>query len=121
MHSRLVVKGWHLPPFLIAVFLFAESAGANPIAPYMIFDGFSYSETTTIKSAVEGSTDGGFRSGERQWSSSWIEIGVRSKHWGVGFVKRYDYDLRFSQGAAEIYWLTENKQTLPLGNEYQFP
>jgi len=116
MYDHSIQRGQLLLPLFLLTAMPTDVCLAEPVHPYFIIDSYSLSETIPIKSAFE---DGGeFRSGTRQWSSNWIELGVRSDHWGVGLVKRYDYDLRFSKDAAELYWLTDNKQALPIGKSY---
>lgn len=95
-----------------------SSADEYPIKPYFIFDSFSYSETVSIKSTFDSWEGDNFESGERQWTWNWVELGVQYKHWGVGVVQRYDYDLRFSEQTAEFLWLTKNKKDLPVGKRY---
>ncbi len=110
-----------LPLFFFSCsFLSAFSyADDDPVQPYFIFDSFSYSETVSIESAFDSWKGDDFESGERQWTWNWFELGVQYKHWAIGFVQRYDYDLRFSQQTAELYWLTANKKDLPTGKTYK--
>jgi len=93
-------------------------AGNLPFQPYFIFDSFSYSETVSIESAIDGWEGGSFDSGERQWTWNWVEAGVQYKHWAIGLVQRYDYDVRFSEQTAELLWLVMNKKDLPIGKKY---
>lgn len=37
---------------------------------------------------------------------------------GLSFVKRYEYDLRFSESTAEVYGLVKNKKDLPPGRQF---
>lgn len=118
MPTKSTLKGWLLPPFFLSVLATTQPGYADAVQPYFIFDSFSYSETVPIKDALEDWEGDSFESGERQWTWNWFELGMRYSHWGVGLVQRYDYDLRFSKDAAELYWLTSNKQPLPVGKEY---
>jgi hypothetical protein len=106
--------------FLSFLFLSAFSyADDYPVQPYFIFDSFSYSETVSIKSTIKDSwKNSDFESGERQWTWNWLEVGVQYKNWGIGYIKRYDYDMRFSEQTAEFFWLTKNKKDLPIGKKY---
>ena len=118
MLNKLRLKGWLLPSFFLTVLSATQNSHADSVQPYFIVDSFSYSETVPIKDALEDWESNDFESGERQWTWNWIELGVRYKRWGVGVVQRYDYDLRFSEDAAELYWRTSNKEPLPVGEEY---
>ncbi len=104
--------------FCGSLFLSTFSHADEYPKPYFISDSFSYSETVSIKSSFHSWKGDDFDSGERQWTWNWFEVGVRYKHWGVGLLQRYDYDLRFSQETAEFFWLTKNKRELPTGRKY---
>ena len=105
--------------FLIFIFLPQSSyADEYPVQPYFIMDSFSYSETVSIESTLHGWKGDDFHSGKRQWSWNWVELGVQYQHWGLGLVKRYDYDLRFSKETSEFYWLVANKKDLSTGTQY---
>lgn len=109
-----------LPLFFISCLLFSAFSYADeyPVQPYIIFDSFSYSETVSIKSTFDSWKSDKFKSGERQWTWNWFELGVQYQHWGIGIVKRYDYNLQFSKDTAEFYWLVANKKDLPNNRQY---
>ncbi|MBL4607634.1 MAG: hypothetical protein JKY01_07390 [Pseudomonadales bacterium] len=106
-----------MPPFFLALTLSLPSY-AGALKPYVIFDMQAHSETVPIKDAMEDWEGNSFERGENQWVSAWFETGLRYKRWGMGFVKRYDFDLRFSEDTAELYWLSANKNPLPLGRNF---
>jgi hypothetical protein len=85
--------------------------------PYMVLDSFSYSEPYSIYNAVNGGKDS-FTRGDTALTHNWAEIGASYKKFAVGYLNRYDYDLRFSEDTAEFYHLINNRKPLPEGREY---
>lgn len=110
-------------PFIFLSFSFLSAfshadSEKKTIQPYFIIDSFSYSETVSLLSTLKGWKGGNFQSGESQWTWNWVEVGVQYQHWAIGIIQRYDYNLHFSKDAAELFWLTKNKQTLLQGKQY---
>jgi hypothetical protein len=85
--------------------------------PYLVLDSFSYSEPYSINNALNGGQDP-FVRGDSALTHNWAEIGASYKKFAVGYLNRYDYDLRFSEDTAEFYHLINNRKPLPLGREY---
>ena len=110
-----------LLPFIFLSFLSSFSyaeAEKRLIQPYFIIDSFSYSETVSLLSTSKGWKGDDFQSGENQWTWNWVEVGVQYQHWAIGILQRYDYNIHFSKDAAELFWLTKNKQDLLEGKKY---
>ena len=78
---------------------------------YTEFDSFTRSDPVTINGAFH-EWEGKFYGGDQQYSYNWAEIGVREKHWGLGFLKRLDYQVKYSDKMAETLYLTQNKLDL---------
>ncbi len=114
-------RGQHWLPFFLSAGLSATPAfnaiQAAELDVYMNVESFSYSEPFSIKNTFDG-WEGDFTPGKRQWTWNWLEAGVRVGHWGLGVVKRYDYDLRFSKDTARAIGLINNKEDLPTGRVY---
>lgn len=85
--------------------------------PYMVLDSFSYSEPYSIYNAVNGGQEP-FVRGDSALTHDWAEIGASYNKFSVGYLNRYDYDLRFSEDTAEFYHLINNRKPLPQGREY---
>lgn len=79
---------------------------------------FAYSEPVTIKGAMTG-WEGPFSGGRAALTHNWIETGVAYQKWKFGFIKRFDYELGFSQDTADFLYRIENKQPLQAGKTYQ--
>jgi len=77
----------------------------------------TYSQPNSIKSALH-EWNGAFHGGTRQWTFNTVEAGVETHRWSLGVFYRKDYDLRFSRGAAEAYYLLQNNKPLPVGKHY---
>jgi len=117
MFPKSTLKGWLLPPFFLFQLFFSQAYAAS-LQPYFIVDSQAHSDTVSISDALDDWEGDDFTSGKQQWAWSWLEIGVKYQHWGVGFVQRSDFDLRFSKDTAELYWRSANKKPLPLGRAY---
>lgn len=84
---------------------------------YFEVDTFTYVEPVTIDSMMN-EWDRDFSRGEDALTYNRIEIGFNYKGTGVGYLKRYDYSLKFSEDTSEFYYLIENKMPLPAGKQY---
>lgn len=84
---------------------------------YVLAEAFAKSEPNSIQSAMN-QWRGPHGEGERQYAWGWFEAGLQSEHWGLGAVWRRDYDLRFSQDAADLYGSIKNRRDLPVGRVY---
>lgn len=112
-------KGQLLLPFFLLLFTAFLPKQAKAVQAYLLFDSQAHSETIPIKDAINDGKGNHFKRGERQWAWSWLELGLQHKHWGISLLTRYDFDLRFSEDTAELYWLSANKKDLPSDYEYQ--
>lgn len=90
----------------------------TPLSVYFKAETFTYSETVPIEAALHEWDTTDYEAGEQQWGWNWLEIGVRWKWFALGYLWREDYDLRFSEDAAELYWLTSNQASLPDDKRY---
>jgi hypothetical protein len=123
-------KGWLWPSFFYSwVYLsltFSAASVASEVShvssdkvqTYSLVESLSYSDTVSIRSALNNWKNGYFKPGQRQWSWNWVELGVRKNNMGIGLIERVDYDLRFNKDTAEFYWLTANKRPLPAGGHF---
>ncbi len=97
---------------------YSTPANSNEFSPYFSVDSFSYSETVSISDTLNNWKGDSFDKGKRQWTWNWVEAGIQYNHWSIGFLYRVDYDLRFTEDLSELYWLTENKENLPTGRNF---
>ena len=107
-----------LATFVVLMPTFQIQASEWQVKPYVLLDSFSYSETVSVRDTLNEWKGSEFSKGKRQWSWNWMEVGVRYKNFGLSFVQRMDYDFRFSEGTAELYWLVTNKKNLVQGKHY---
>lgn len=105
-------------PLILSLSLYSLPARSSTISPYFKLDSFTYSETVSIRDTLNDWEGDTFNRGKRQWTWNWAEAGIRYDHWGIGFLYRVDYDLRFSKDLSEIYWKTKNKVDLPVGETF---
>lgn len=108
------------PPLFVAFLILASApirADAQGWSPYVRIESMTYSQPNSIKSALQ-EWRGPFSGGTRQWTFNTIESGVETHDWSLGVFYRKDYDLRFSRGTAEAYYLLKNKYPLPIGKHY---
>lgn len=112
----LIKKGRILSSLLLAC-LYASPSAAAEIKLYFRLDSFSYSAPVSIRAAIDQWETNHFKSGKKQWSSNWLEIGVRKNNWHLGFLQRLEMDLQFSPDTSLFYYNTQNK--LPVDSNYQ--
>lgn len=114
--------GGRKPPFFrlscVLLAMFPLQSLAEDWHPYFIFDSFSYSETVSIRAAFNEWETQDFDRGKRQWTSNWIEAGIRTGDWSYGLVQRFDYALEFTEDASELYWQVTNKRDLTPGQHF---
>ncbi|MDA3878235.1 MAG: hypothetical protein PF483_14270 [Halothiobacillus sp.] len=114
--------GGRLKPPLFIAFCFLASdpawAATQDWAPYVRIESMTYSQPNSIKSALQ-EWHGAFSGGTRQWTFNTVESGVETHDWSLGVFYRKDYNLQFSRGTAEAYYLLKNKAPLPIGKHYQ--
>lgn len=104
-----------------ALFLLVAGQGFSATqwpGPYFVVDGFAYSETVPLESALHDWEGDAFRPGERQWAWSWLEAGVQWGNFSLGYVLREHYDLRFTPDTADLYWRNANQTDLPVDRVY---
>lgn len=104
-----------------ALFLLVAGQGFSATqwpGPYFVVDGFAYSETVPLESALHDWEGDAFRPGDRQWAWSWLEAGVQWGHFSLGYVLREHYDLRFTPDTADLYWRNANRADLPVNRVY---
>jgi hypothetical protein len=96
------------------------SFSISPIAanPYLVIDSFSLSESVPISDAM-GDWESTVREGDKAFTYNWAEAGATYKAFGLGYLTRYDYALKYSPETAEFYHLVKNKKSLPLDRQYE--
>jgi len=116
---KLHIKGWIIPPLFIYCLLQSSIIYAGSLTPFFKTDIFAYSEPIAVKAALFDDGKGRYSKGKRQFAWSWLELGfLWQQKVGFSFLRRYDYDLRFSKDTAKLYGMTVNKQDLPVGREF---
>jgi hypothetical protein len=94
--------------------LFAATANAAAIEPYLRFDSFSHSEPVAIHSFItrwQGLLD----SGHDAVTHNWFEAGVCYGVLCVASLQRLDYEVKANRDTAQFYYLTRNHLDLPVG------
>lgn len=91
-------------------------ASAAGIEIYSEFDSFTRSDPVTINGALN-EWEGEFYEGNKQYSYNQAEFGFRKNHWGLGFLKRLDYQIKFSDETARAVYLTQNKLDLSMNQD----
>ncbi|MGL4205748.1 MAG: hypothetical protein ACRCRW_06485, partial [Aeromonadaceae bacterium] len=93
------------------------SAASAEWRPYFISEVFARSEPISVMDAIDN-WKGDYQSGERQYLVSRFEAGVKTDHWGMGLQHRWDYGLKFTSDAAELYGAIRNDKSLDPGRVY---
>ncbi|MGD8939010.1 MAG: hypothetical protein PVJ72_06500 [Gammaproteobacteria bacterium] len=86
--------------------------------PYIVIDSFTRSESVPISDIVDDEWDSPIKNGDTAFSYNWAEIGATYKGFGLGYLSRYDYELKYSRDTAEFYHLVNNKKALPIGEQF---
>lgn len=107
--------GGHL--FYVLALLSSSGQALGNWRPYVQGEVFAYSEPNTLAVVAKG-WQGEFLGGEQQYLYAWAEAGMRCESWGLGWVKRHDYSLKFSSDTAELVSQVQNNQSLEAGREY---
>lgn len=95
----------------------AFSPAAPAWEPYFELDSFAHAEPVPVQ-AFAGDWDAPLEGGSDAVTRSWLESGVRHGAWSLGYVQRYDYEIKGSRDAAELYHLSRNKAPLPTGRQF---
>jgi Family of unknown function (DUF5723) len=103
---------------LLILFVFISHVSAGEYEPYATIQSFSYSEPVAIKSILD-KWQPPFKGGDKAFTYSKAELGVRWDNWQFGFLQRLDYQLGFSPETAELIYLTKNRLPLEAGKEYE--
>ncbi len=110
-------KGRATAPFFCACSLTLLALPARAWTPYFELDAFAHAEPVAVHDYLndwKGSLDGG----SDAVTHNRIEIGVRNDAWSVGYVQKYDYEIKASRDAAILYHQIKNKQDLTPGTVY---
>ena len=87
-------------------------------SPYLHLNSFTYSEPISIDGMLHEWNDD-LHAGEFAFTQQRISIGIgHSSGWSLGWIKRYDYFLEFSEDTALLYHQGEND--LPTTQNYNY-
>lgn len=81
-------------------------------------ESLSYSEANPVTAFIDFLIGPAPDDGELAFSRNVIETGVGFKNVEFSIIHRNDYNLYFSQGAAQFAYLNKNRQNIPLGQRY---
>ena len=106
MTTNLNGRRWP-PVFFLAAFLFHSAPGSAEEHFFTRLDSFSWSEPVTIDAAIND-WQGAFFNGQRQFSHTRFDFGLRFQNWEISAQYRRDISLRFTRDTAEYYYLSRN-------------
>lgn len=103
-YSVIICLSWLLP----------MSVCANP---YIVMDLRAHNDAVPVKGATGGWQDPA-QGSDTAFTHNWGEIGATYKGFGLGILKRYDFELEYTPDTAEFYSLVSNKKPLTTGKQY---
>lgn len=103
---------------LLLLFAIPAHVAAAEYRPYVDVQSVTYSEPVAIQ-AMLGKWQPPFRGGNKAFTYTKAEIGIRRGNWQLGILKRVDYQLKFASETAQLIYLTENRLPLEAGREYE--
>lgn len=98
--------------------LASQSALADDWRIFTRAESFSYSEANPVTAYIDFLIGPAPDDGELAFSRNLIESGVGFKNVEFSIIHRNDYNLYFSQGAAQFAYLNKNRKTIPFGHRY---
>ena len=113
--SRLINRIFLFPPVCLVWIFFTSIPVYADV--YIDMNIYGYSETVPIVNAVD-QWDGPFTSGTDVFSHDLVEIGISEGRWRLGLLKRYDYELKFSEATSEFYYRINNSLALDVNRTY---
>ncbi len=87
------------------------------IESYLHLEGFAYSEPMPFDEFTSDWSSG-FDGGNNALAYTWLEAGIQTRHWGFALFHQQYAQMHFSDDAAELYYLTENKLPIETGRAY---
>lgn len=118
MKKAVAAKGGRASaPLFIFLAACAADARADGWRPYAAMESFGHSEPVSIHDYIND-WEGPLQSGSDAVTHNWLETGARNGAWSIGYVQRYDYEIKASRDAALLYHQIKNKQDLVPGTVY---
>lgn len=102
-------------PFFFSLLLVPYLSCPAELQPALRVETFAHSEPLSIANSIFNDYEGNYSGGTRQMATNWIESGLRWREFGLSYLLRYDYDIRFSKDTARLFGLAKNKKDLPVG------
>lgn len=102
--------------YLFLVLNFSLPAGATEI--YLSQNTFSDSQAVPLIYAKE-KWNSDYTRGSYSHSYVWSETGLRTKHWGVGLLYRFDIQAKYNSDTVDFLFRVKNKRELTPEKKYQ--
>src|SRR5690606_38463830 len=103
---------------IVCVGLESQSALADDWRIFTRAESFSYSEANPVTVYIDFLIGPAPKDGELAFTRNLIETGVGYKNVEFSLIHRNDYNLYFSQGAAQFAYLNKNRKPIPYGHRY---
>lgn len=97
--------------------LFAGQSWAVELAPFLKLESFSHSEPIAVHAIMNG-WNAPFDKGKVAFSMNRAEVGLGVENWRFAVFERHDYVFEFAPSTAKLFYDTNNKKALVVGEDY---